>query len=887
MQDLFQMNVYSFLDFGVMLLLTFIFIRFIYLVSVINKNIRLVYFVPLYILSAAIVYIIPLNFEMNKVIPLIFGFIIWVVFIRISDKEKILLRHVFLIILICSAFLAYEISDSNKAKDEANMRHMTGAIVTNRDQEGEKLLRKTVKSIQNDSYISSYFSNPLISKSLLKKRIEQLYFKGYFIKYNIELQSYDETGFPFKSNTRFPLAYYSELTKDAEKLTTDPSIYYILSYDGAPYYIIELQVGDAIGKKGILIIELKQKAFFEQSVYPELLIKIDEIKTSFRKDYSYAIYNDNILINQSGDFSYSLAFETGLFKTGKYTDFDLGGYDHLVYKMNDDVTIFVSKKVESNFYKFSLFSFLFIVASILSLFFYSVFYDPGIYRIGRLKTLLKWVKPPWAMTFKTKVQITILGAIIIALGVTTILSLKFSRKFSEDNVYRELSSEINSITDRISTFFSNNSFVLNNETQGELKILIDELAAISRTDINIFDTDGNLVISSQMPVYEQKIISRKMDAGAFYKLRLKQTSHLIQNEKIGGKIKYLSAYSLIRNKENLINYFVNIPYLAKEREIEKELASMINTLVNLYLFLFLALSFISIAISNTFIRPLDLIISHLRDVRFGPANKPIEWSGRDELGKLIKEYNKMIVAVEKSAEKLAQTEREAAWKEMAKQVAHEIKNPLTPMKLSLQQLLRAWDDKSADMDERMKKTVNVLMSRIDNLNQIASEFSRFARLPLPENKEMVIESVLEEIVALFANSKTVEIVNIPATSNTIILGDEGLLSRVFNNLIKNAIQAIPENRKGRIVVSSFYKGDDIIIKISDNGKGIEPDLNDKIFTPNFSTKTSGMGLGLAIVKRIIDNSNGKIWFETRMGEGTDFYISFKVVEAGGGNARKI
>ena len=222
--------------------------------------------------------------------------------------------------------------------------------------------------------------------------------------------------------------------------------------------------------------------------------------------------------------------------------------------MNDDVTIFVSKKVESNFYKFSLFSFLFIVASILSLFFYSVFYDPGIYRIERFKALLKWIKPPWAMTFKTKVQITILGAIIIALGVTTILSLKFSRKFSEDNVYRELSSEINSITDRISTFFSNNSFVLNNETLGELKILIDELAAISRTDINIFDTDGNLVISSHMPVYEQKIISRKMDAEAFYKLRLKQPSHLIQNEKIGGKIKYLSAYSLIRNKENLINY---------------------------------------------------------------------------------------------------------------------------------------------------------------------------------------------------------------------------------------------------------------------------------------------------------------------------------------------
>ncbi len=308
--------------------------------------------------------------------------------------------------------------------------------------------------------------------------------------------------------------------------------------------------------------------------------------------------------------------------------------------------------------------------------------------------------------------------------------------------------------------------------------------------------------------------------------------------------------------------------------MQEQITSLVVTTVNLYVFLFLLIILVSFAISNTFTEPLEIIKNHLSGVQVGKINKKISWRSNDEIGSLIQEYNTMIAKVEESAVALAKSERESAWREMAKQVAHEIKNPLTPMKLSVQQLIRSWINKDPNIEERFDKTTKILINRIESLSQIATEFSQFARMPIPVNEKMMIEDSIQEIVGLYSNSDKAKIILDLNTEDTPIKADKEQVSRAFNNLIKNAIQAIPAEREGLIEINTHYKEDHIEIQIKDNGSGIPEDIRDKIFTPNFSTKSSGMGLGLAIVSRIIQNSSGNIWFDTELEEGTIFYIEF-------------
>jgi nitrogen fixation/metabolism regulation signal transduction histidine kinase len=233
----------------------------------------------------------------------------------------------------------------------------------------------------------------------------------------------------------------------------------------------------------------------------------------------------------------------------------------------------------------------------------------------------------------------------------------------------------------------------------------------------------------------------------------------------------------------------------------------------------------------------------------------------------------MILELSKSAELLAKSEREIAWREMAKQVAHEIKNPLTPMKLSIQHLQRLKDDNSPDMEQKMKQLTQTLIEQIDTLSNIATEFSNFAKMPKATLEKENLFHIISTSIALFSESENVVIKFNNQLNNPIILGDKEQLMRVFNNLIKNAIQSIPNDRKGKIEIGLAQENSNYLICIKDNGVGITADIVDKIFVPNFTTKTAGMGLGLAMVKNMVESVNGKIWFKSNAGEGTVFYVS--------------
>jgi two-component system nitrogen regulation sensor histidine kinase NtrY len=230
----------------------------------------------------------------------------------------------------------------------------------------------------------------------------------------------------------------------------------------------------------------------------------------------------------------------------------------------------------------------------------------------------------------------------------------------------------------------------------------------------------------------------------------------------------------------------------------------------------------------------------------------------------------------KNLEILSRSERESAWREMAKQIAHEINNPLTPMKLSVQHLQRSWHDNRENFDEYLEKVSRTLIEQIDNLSFIASEFSYFAKMPKAFNEEINIVDKVRNTLTLFSNTENVDFVFEHESEEIQVFADKEQLSRVFINLIKNAIQSIPDTRQGKVSISLILNGQMVRVSITDNGKGIPEELQGKLFTPSFTTKSSGMGLGLSIVKSIIESFGGNISFKTKVNHGTTFVFELPV-----------
>ena len=297
------------------------------------------------------------------------------------------------------------------------------------------------------------------------------------------------------------------------------------------------------------------------------------------------------------------------------------------------------------------------------------------------------------------------------------------------------------------------------------------------------------------------------------------------------------------------------------------------------MFLFVGAIIFSFFLSRYITSSLRLIGEKLKAIKLNKENTKLIWSSNDEIGELVNQYNLMIDHVERSATLLAQSERESAWREMAKQVAHEIKNPLTPMKLNVQHLERSLNPNSDDFQERLALFSERMIRQIDSLAFIANEFSNFAKMPQAQFSQIDLLKKVEASIEIFKNEEYASIEFEKKMDKAIINGDKAQILRVFNNLLKNAIQSMDISKKGIIHVLITEEKGYYIVSIKDTGKGIPKENYDKIFVPNFTTKTSGSGLGLAMVKNIIENHKGQIWFESQVDKGTTFYMKFPMLNS--------
>ncbi|MBQ8100640.1 MAG: HAMP domain-containing histidine kinase [Paludibacteraceae bacterium] len=404
-----------------------------------------------------------------------------------------------------------------------------------------------------------------------------------------------------------------------------------------------------------------------------------------------------------------------------------------------------------------------------------------------------------------------------------------------------------------------------------MNIDLRDLSYTYETDIHVYDMQGNLVGSSAPLLFEKGLISRHIAPEPFFSKK----ADMLLHERIGD-LEYLAAYTGFYNGNYVQIGYIAVPLFLSSEEVEAEAENFLAKLLPPYLIVLLLAFLINFFFSRGLTQPLSELSERMRHFRIGQPGNRISYDRNDEMGQLVTRYNEMVEELERSSEKLARSEREGAWRTMARQIAHEINNPLTPMKLTIQQLQRArrMGDEER-FNEYFDKSTTLLIEQIDNLSRIAQSFSQFAKMPEVVTSEVDIAQRLFSVISLFRqNSGQVPIRYIGAQEGVCALADSEQIGQVFNNLIKNALQAIEGREGGDIIVMLKQDGQTVEVSVSDNGCGIPPDIQDKVFRPNFTTKNTGMGLGLAISKNIVEGSAGTITFETSP-SGTTFFVRLR------------
>ncbi len=469
--------------------------------------------------------------------------------------------------------------------------------------------------------------------------------------------------------------------------------------------------------------------------------------------------------------------------------------------------------------------------------------------------------------FIAMILLVLLASILIA-GVTIYQYNEEAREYHQDRLERK---EEN-IRSSIDYTIKETTYEVSPEMMSLIfKDAIYQIAAIHNMEINLYNLDGGLLKSSKAS-FDSDSLTQCLDANILNTIS-HTLDHRYVNKTLENSDSYLSSYSIITDKRFKPLAILNLHYLEDDEFLNKELKEFLERLSYAYFVMLIIAIGLAYLLSKYITKSLKTISDKMNETRFETRNKKIDVSSTsEEIAILVKSYNSMIDELEASAVKLATSEREQAWREMAKQVAHEIKNPLTPMRLSVQSFQRKFDPQDPNIHQKVDEYSKTLIQQIDTMSSIASAFSNFAKMPAQQNETLNVVNIVKLALDIFNEDNIVFI----ADKQEIIANfDRTQLIRVVTNLVKNGIQAIPDNssKTPKIIVEVRDDRETVSIIVTDNGKGISEENMVKIFEPKFTTKSSGMGLGLGMVKNIVETYHGNITFTSQLNEGTTFTVT--------------
>lgn len=769
----------------------------------------------------------------------------------------------------------------NNVKELVSRKHYAETLSTKADPSSETLMNTLLTDFRNETLAPNFYKfRDSATSQPFKDSLVGSNFLGYTNKYETQVFAFDANEKPLVNQDSTGFNELNTVLSTQGRPTGIADLYYYdESYDRFSY-ISRKNVTDTGGRfLGYVFILARSKKFKSDAPYPELFSRGNENAIENSSVYAFAVYNNLQLISSHNDY----AFATKIVKAQiPKEEFELkrkDDFDELWYRAGPDSVVIIAKKDNFLLEMITLFSYLFCAFLLVT----GVFWLLNVFIRSRFNTVK--LKTYIQLSIRNQIHGTIIFISVLSFLVIGIATILFFIRRYENNNRERLSRTIKVMENEVRNSFAELAVfddvikIYDEGYKEKLQQTITKISEIHAADINLYDLDGNLKTSSLPLPYNRGIVSTKMDPEAYYHINKQKEVQYFKEEHIG-TLSFVSNYVPVIDENGREYAYLNIPYFTSQSKLKQEIANFLVTIINLNAFIFLIAGIVALFITNRITRSFSFISNKMKEVNLGSANEAIDWKRKDEIGELVNEYNKMVSKLDASANALAKSEREGAWREMARQVAHEIKNPLTPMKLSLQYLQKAISNNAANVHELTANVAETLVEQINHLNQIAGEFSQFANIGNPHNEVFDLHEVLYQLIQLHRMDERVHLDCTPVHMQVMIEADRTHINRLFTNLIQNAIQAVPEGTDVQIHIDEELRDNYILVKISDNGTGIPENMRSHIFTPNFTTKTSGTGLGLAMCKGIVEQLKGNIWFDTTAGKGTTFFVELPLTETG-------
>ena len=772
-------------------------------------------------------------------------------------------RHLPVYLVLVSLYTIVMVSNLGFKKEMDGSKVWANKLAVERDISLELQLRSIEAKLAKDRIVAAMLSLPKDKYDLITSRMDELYLKGVSQKYAIHISICRPNDMLLDNKWQEMVdctAYYDDLLSTGIPLAEGSNFFFLNNYSGRLSYLGVLRYNSPTN--GSITMYIRFESRYTKDVMTNTAVLFDykpSDNVNMPQAYSYAKYMDNRLVIYKGNYVYPMVCDPQKYQKG-FSAVKEDNYLHFVTRADNDNVIIISRERRNIYHYIVSFSYLMLFYTAVALIFIRG------RRLARRNLRLKLPKN----SFRRKITYLTTVSLVITLVCMGMGSVWFCLNYYRDSNRLQMEERLQTVQVTI-TDLCKYTGIYDPATSANVFQSMELMGKNTQTTINLYDPQGRLVRSTQPELFDRYLLSSRINPEAYYQLVKENKMQVIAKEQLG-ELTYSSLYAPIYDAAGSLVAIANIPYFSKWSYITGDVFSILAAIINIYIILLLAAIFVGTAIANQLSKPLAEIGRKMKLIDVAQKTEHIDYKNKDELGELVGAYNKMVDDLEASTQRLAQTEREQAWSEMARQIAHEIKNPLTPMRLSIQHLIRLKQRNVDGWEDKFEEVAGSILEQIDILSNTASEFSSFAKFYYEEKTEFNLAQVINEQKAFFDTRENIRMSYSYCRSECFVFSRKGQIIRVLVNLVSNAIQAL-EDTGGYIKITLSEDNGMYTVSIDDNGPGVKPEDEHKLFKPNFTTKSSGTGLGLAICRNIVEQSGGKISYSRSTIGGACFSFS--------------
>ena len=746
-------------------------------------------------------------------------------------------------------------------KEQDRVTVWANRLAVERDLGLEIQLRSVEESIASDQLIAT-LTRLDNTQSMIQNRVSEYHLAR-------TRQGYNTSVLIFRDSDKAGLAYFNSILRSATPIASGSSFLFLTDNNGRSRYVGTFAYYSREGGLTRMLVELEPESNREDRGYYSILGQFSNPgDINIPTLYSYAKYNSGKLNSYKGNYPYPTIFsETSTRLAEENEDVVRSGkHVHFQHMVGDEEMIIISRPQRGAMVYFTSFSYLFLGLCAL------------LYMFSKSDEKKKGFRRNY---FRTRINTILFISSFMILASMTTISVLFVYKRNEANMQNLMSTKINTIQALIENRVRQASSAEDLRVQ-DFAAALENIGNTTKSDITLYSPEGKVFLSTTPEVFEKMILGSRIDQNAYHNIRHQNQRYFIQREKIDN-YSYWSMYAPVFNDKGEMLAIISSPYTDQNYDFRREAFFHAALIFNLFILLLIASLLFSTREVNSMFSPL-LEMGKKMNVADVHNLEYIIYKRDDEISSLVEAYNRMVHDLSDSTRQLAQAERDKAWSQMARQVAHEIKNPLTPIKLQLQRLIRMKDNNNPKWEERFDEVSAIVLEHIDILTETANEFSTFAKLYSEDPVLIDLDKTLKDQLVIFDNKDNVNI-SYMGLEGALVMAPKPQLIRVFVNLITNAVQAVEiqqkeaedrgeETKTGKVLIClrNSVKDGYYDIVVDDNGPGVSEENQDKLFTPNFTTKSSGTGLGLAICRNIIEKCDGEISYQKSFSLGGASFI---------------